>query len=157
MTPNNNMRRSRASNLKSAAEILGLVAVVLGLLFVGIEVRQNTAAIHAETLQGLNDSSQEFLLLLASNPALVEIQLKAVTDPTSLNAIEEQQFSYLERTRWLRSQNAYFQHQRGTLGDADWETYARLLCGRQQSYWQAHESVLAEEFVNFVESTCKWQ
>lgn len=150
------MTRSEPSKTKSAVEMVGLVAVVLGLVFVGIEVRQNTAAIHAETLQGLNDSSQEFLLLLASEPELVRIQLKASTDPDSLNATESFQFSLLERARWLRSQNAYFQHQRGTLGDADWQTYARLLCGRQQSHWQEHKYVLADEFANFVVSTCEW-
>ena len=119
--------------VKSIMEIVGLIAVVFGLIFVGIEVRQNTAAIQAETLQGLNDSSQEFLLFLASNPDLLEIQLKVDSDPGSLSGIEERQFSMLERSRWLRSQNAYFQHQRGTLGGADWETCARLLCERNRA------------------------
>ena len=151
------MTPSKASNFKSSIEIIGLIAVVLGLIFVGIEVRQNTAAVQAETLQGLNDSSQDFILLLASNPELIELQLKVEANPSSLSEIEERQFSTLERARWLRSQNAYFQHQRGTLGDSDWETYARLLCGRQQSFWPRHKPILAQEFVNFVESTCEWQ
>ena len=119
--------------VKSIMEIVGLIAVVFGLIFVGIEVRQNTAAIQAETLQGLNDSSQEFLLFLASNLDLLEIQQKVHKDPDSLNEIEELRYTFLERTRWLRSQNAYFQHQRGTLGGADWETCARLLCERNRA------------------------
>ena len=113
------MSTNRTLELKSTFEIIGPVAVVIGRVFVGIEVRQNTAAVQAETLQGLNDSSQEFLLVLASDPELVEIQQKALNDPDSLNEIEALRYTLLERTRWLRSQNAYFQHQRGTLGDAD--------------------------------------
>jgi hypothetical protein len=151
------MSQRTAPDLRSKVEIVGLVAVVLGLLFVGIEVRQNTAAMQAETLQGLNDSSQEYLLLLASNPELVEIRQKAATDPNSMNAIEVQQYFFLERTRWLRSQNAYFQHQRGTLGDSDWETYSHLVCTRKISSWQIHKSAVAGQFVDFVESKCGWQ
>jgi len=150
------MSRLTAPDSRTIVEMTGLVAVVLGLLFVGIEVRQNTAAMQAATLQGLNDSSQEYLLLVASNPKLIEIQQRAVVEPDSLNDIEAQQYFLLERTRWLRSQNAFHQYQRGTLGEADWVTFEHVICRRDQSSWQSHKSAMATDFVTFVESTCEW-
>jgi hypothetical protein len=150
------MSKLTSPSAKSIVEMTGIVAVAFGLLFVAIELRQNTAAMQAETIQGLNDSSQEYLLVLASDPSLIELQQKAVAEPDSLNDIEERQYYLLERTRWLRSQNAFTQYQRGTLGDNDWETYSRLVCTREQSSWQDQKSAFALEFVQFVESTCDW-
>ena len=58
------MSDSSARNLKTVIEAAGAGAVLLGLIFVGLEVKQNTAAMQAATIQGLADSSQEQLLLL---------------------------------------------------------------------------------------------
>ncbi len=151
------MSDSSARNLKTVIEAAGAGAVLLGLIFVGLEVKQNTAAMQAATIQGLADSSQEQLLLLASNPELLEIQLKAVTHPDQLSVIEARQYFVIERTRWLRSHTAFQQFKRGTLGEEDWEPYERLICQRELSYWQDHQYVFSNQFVEFVESTCNWQ
>ena len=151
------MSDSSDRNRKTIVEAAGAVAVLLGLVFVGLEVKQNTAAMQAATIQGLADSSQEHLLLLASNPELLEIQQKAVTDPDQLSETEARQFFLIERTRWLRSHVAFQQFRRGTLGVDDWQPYERLLCRRQLSSWQQHKSVFSNQFVEFVESTCNWK
>ncbi len=150
------MSQLTAPDTKTILEMTGLVAVVLGLLFVGIEVRQNTAAMQAATLQGLNDSSQEYLLSVASNPKLIEIQQRAVAEPDSLNDVEAQQYFLLERTRWLRSQNAFHQYQRGTLSEDDWVTFENVICRRERFSWQSHKPAVAPRFAEFVESICEW-
>ena len=151
------MSDSSARKLKTVVEMAGAGAVLLGLIFVGLEVKQNTAAMQAATIQGLADSSQEHLLLLASDPELLEIQQKAVTDPDQLSETEARQYFLIERVRWLRSHVAFQQFRRGTLGDEDWQPYERLLCRRQLSSWQEHKSIFSNRFVEFVESTCNWQ
>jgi len=151
------MSDSSARNLKTVVEAAGAGAVLLGLVFVGLEIKQNTAAMQAATIQGLTDSSQEYLLLLAANPELLEIQQKAVTDPDQLSETEARQYFHIERTRWLRSHIAFQQFRRGTLGEEDWEPYERLICQRELSYWQDHKYVFSNQFVEFVESTCNWQ
>jgi hypothetical protein len=151
------MSDSSARKLKTVVEAAGAGAVLLGLIFVGLEVKQNTAAMQAATIQGLADSSQEHLLLLASDPELLEIQQKAVTDPDQLSETEARQYFLIERARWLRSHVAFQQFRRGTLGDEDWQPYERLLCRRKLSSWQEHKSLFSNRFVEFVESTCNWQ
>ena len=110
----------------------------------------------AATLQGLNDSSQEYLLTVASNSELVDLQLRAVLEPDSLSDVEARQYFLLERTRWLRTQNAFNQYQRGTLSEDDWVTYEIVMCDRKSSSWQVHKSVVTPKLVEFVESTCNW-
>ena len=60
------MSESSGRNLKPLFEMAGAVAVLLGLIFVGLELRQNTAAVRAQTRQQLTDASSEFLLALAT-------------------------------------------------------------------------------------------
>jgi len=41
--------------------------------FVGLELRQNTAAVEAATLQSLTDASVDYVNILASDPDLTRI------------------------------------------------------------------------------------
>lgn len=153
---NEQMSDSSARNLKTVIEAAGAAAVLLGLIFVGLEVKQNTAAMQAATIQGLSDSSQEHLLLLASDPGLLQILQKAVTDPEQLSETEARQYFLIERDRWLRSHVAFQQFMRGTLGEDDWKPYEKLICRRELSSWQEHKSIFSNQFMEFVESSCDW-
>jgi hypothetical protein len=46
--------------LKALVELGGIGAVLLGLFFVGLELRQNTAAVQAATSQGLTEFSVSY-------------------------------------------------------------------------------------------------
>ncbi len=139
-------------NLKSLFETLGIGAVLIGIVFVGIEIRQNTAAIQAATMQGLTDASQEYMLLLGSDAELAEIVRKGRDAPDQLNEIESRQYFYLIRARWMRYQNAFFQYQRGTIGDEDWAFYDSLICGGSYDNWQDHRAIMSKSFVNYAEA-----
>ena len=93
--------------LRTLLEGVGIVSLLLGLIFVGFELRQNTAAVQAATMQGLTDASQEYLLLLASDPELMALRRKGRRTPDQLSEIEADQYRLLIRTRWLRFQNAF--------------------------------------------------
>ena len=53
---------------KAVSETMGFLAVVAGLGFVGVELRQNTAAQRSQIRQAMADAAQEFSLRLAENP-----------------------------------------------------------------------------------------
>ena len=148
------MTDSENKNPKNYIEVLGIGAVILGLVFVGFELRQNTAAIQAETMQGLSDASQEYLLLLGSDGNLAEIVRKGQRSPDQLSETEALQFFYLKRTQWIRYQNAFFQYQRGTMGDEDWGFYDSLICRASGTDWENHRNSLTRPFTEFVEA-CK--
>ena len=69
------------------AEIVGAVAVVVSLLYVGNEVRRNTTATQAATYQEVVNASNEYLLALASDSALAEIVGRAEADPADGRAL----------------------------------------------------------------------
>lgn len=55
-------------NLKNVLGTVGAYAVMLGLLFVGLELRQNTAAAQAATIQELTHASSDLLVDVGSDP-----------------------------------------------------------------------------------------
>ena len=139
-------------DVKSIVEVAGIVAVILSLIFVGFELRQNTAATHAATMQALTDGSQEYLLLMASDSELSAIRIKAKSSPEQLTDIEADRYNSLRRSRWVRFQNAFSQYQRGTIGYDDWSYYEFLICSSPPEEWGDHRGGLTRKFVDFVDS-----
>ena len=133
------------------AEIVAAIAVVISLIFVGREVRQNTSATQAATYQEIIRASNEYLLALASDSALTEIVRAAETDPTSLNESEMRRYFSYSRVFWRNMENAFVQQQRGVLGEAEWEVYQRIACGERLGdrtwAWEMHAAGLSPEFV----------
>ncbi len=54
-------------------ETIGVLAVVLSLVFVGAELRQNTVAVRATALNDLATGSRDWVLAIASNPELAAV------------------------------------------------------------------------------------
>ena len=155
----------RNVEFKSILEVLSAAAVLLGLAFVGFELRQNTAAVEASTRQSTADSSVAWLLTIASEPELAHLWGIASRDPQALSDTEAVQLHLLVRSQWIRFQNAYVQWKNGSLGDDDWNNYAGFICRtRTQAQmnagsanlrvatWDDHKAVLNQQFVDFVEN-----
>lgn len=144
--------------LKGVLELIGSGAVLVGLIFVGLELRQNTAAMEAASLQNQTDASTGFLTLVASDAELARIWITASDDPGQLNEIDSFRYFVLARARWLRMQNAFLQWRRGMLTDEDWRLYEGLICNPDTTggiqfdeTWNDHRSALTVEFAEFVD------
>lgn len=87
---------------KSALEVLSAVAVLLGLAFVGFELRQNTAAVEASSRQSTSDASVAWLLTIASDPELAHLWGVASKDLQNLSDTEAVQLHLLLRSQWVR-------------------------------------------------------
>jgi hypothetical protein len=149
----------KSKNLRGLLDLAGAAAVLIGLVFVGLELRQNTEAVEAASLQNQTDASTEFLLLIAADAELARIWLDSTKYANELSEIDAARWFFLSRTRWLRMQNAFLQWRRGTLSDEDWSIYKSLICKpdnegviRFKTTWDDHQIALAERFVEFVES-----
>ena len=115
--------------MRGLLDLAAGVAVLIGLVFVGLELRQNTAAVEAASLQNMTDASTDYLLRIASDVELTRIWIDARDDQNKLSEIDSYRYFLLSRVRWLRMQNSYLQWRRGMLNDEDWSFYKGLICG----------------------------
>jgi hypothetical protein len=84
-------------------EVLGLVAVAVSLVFVGLEVRQNTIASRAAAYQEHGAHLSDQWLALAQDPALTRLYLADENNWDELTEIEKAQLTYV----WIVSFRNY--------------------------------------------------
>ena len=89
----------RNVELKSILEASSAIAVLLGLAFVGFELRQNTAAVEASSRQSTADASVAWLLTIASDPELARLWGVASRESQNLNETEAVQLHLLQRSK----------------------------------------------------------
>lgn len=151
------MAKDNSGNWKVVVELVSAGAILLGLIFVGLELRQNTSAVQSATLQEMLGLSTNYLTDTASDPDLLQVLMKAETDLSDLSELESYQVRRLLRGQLLRYQGAYRQWVRGSLDATDWEIYERFLCqsgGREDTvahFWPVERYRFLQGFVDHVE------
>ena len=145
------------------AEIFGGIAVVVTLIFLVLETRENTSALKAQTYHfltaELNDVRQD-----ANEPDMSEMIWSL--RQTGLEALDD-----VERWRVMNFvtglfgvyESAYFALERGTLGAEEWARFHDRICFNRQVYdeiWNPERggsivSSITPQFRNFIESECQ--
>jgi hypothetical protein len=99
-------------------QVVGIFTLVASLIFVGIEVRQNSIATRSATNAAVKDAFREFNLVIASSPELARAVAANAENPDV--APPEDQFQMLAMWRALFHtwSNVHRQHLNGTLDPA---------------------------------------
>ncbi|MCC3860203.1 hypothetical protein [Pseudemcibacter aquimaris] len=119
------MKKLKLSDWTSIAEIIGMVAVIISLIFVGFEIRQNTAQVEAASMK----SSYNFIDLvykLGGDPASNEIIIRALNDFDDLTIGEKALFDSYITTIGMEFDVAHDLYQRGFLDEELYLTYEEL-------------------------------
>ena len=116
-------------------EILSSVAILITLVYLAIEIQQNSDATEAETRQAMLASDQQFLQLFVDKPELYLNWYKP-----DLTDAEKTQLSYFLVTHFRMRENNWFQYRNGILDDATWKSYsasipAVLSSPRTRRWW----------------------
>ena len=61
---------------RNTIELIGFVSVIASLIFVGMEIRQNTTAVRGATNQAISDQATELYLAIATNRNLASLTVK---------------------------------------------------------------------------------
>ncbi len=149
-----------AGKLTIFVELAGGGAILVGLIFVGLELRQNTAAVETASMQSLTDMSGQYLMFIDSSPDVNRLYIKAAKGLGELDEAEALQLYHLTLSQWLRFQSAFLHWQRGTMSDQDWMAYTKFFCSNltgikhqiRVASWDSYKSILVDPFAEFVEA-----
>ena len=99
-------------------EILGLLSVIASLLFVGVEIRQNTTAIRGATQQDISYQISEIYKIAVENEKIALITSKAYQGITKkdLSEIDFSRFWLFAMMGLRRVENIYLQYNNGFVG-----------------------------------------
>ena len=98
-------------------EVLGLISVVASLGFVALEIRQNTTAVRAATIQAVADQAMQLTLVLATDPHLPRLVREMIDGAVraDLSVEDYARLSTAMSAGLRRMENVFLQVQTGTL------------------------------------------
>ena len=116
------MKRLSLSEITGIAEVIGAIAIVVSLIFVGLQIRQNTNQIQANSVQvGLAFVEAENNLF--ANPESAEMALKGINNFNDLSPLEQARFDAMlgnVMTKFFMARQYYLQ---GSLSKLDYDSY----------------------------------
>lgn len=125
------------------AEIAGIAALVISLLLVVFELRQNTNALQGATTDAISER-QQFELYWSSE--LAPVFVKAIRTPEQLTAAETWQLSEWHTAAIAARQNEFLQYTLGLINEAEWRTTEGVIqlmfsFKWSQDWWRAYREV----------------
>ncbi len=109
------------SAVSAVAEVLGAIGVVVTLLHISRQVRENTRSIRRSTTHDALRSIADFNQFIASDPHLVDLFWRGSADPADLSGVEWQRFVSLASTLIRKFELLYLDYSSGSLSDDIWE------------------------------------
>ncbi len=110
------------NKIHQIGELTAAVAVVISLIFVGLQIRDNTIASEAATHQASVAYDLDLLLNAGASPDTARVYRTYRDDPDSLDADEFLQGETLYIALFRHNENIYLQLQAGMLSDEVWAT-----------------------------------
>ena len=121
------MARLKLSDIGNIAEAIAAVGVILSLVYVAVQIRQNTQAIRAASYQGLAEGVAEFQTILIENEDFARIYVQALEDPNELNPQEQLRFDTYIGNFFTKVDVAVDLYKRGMIDDKAMIPYTRYV------------------------------
>jgi hypothetical protein len=159
------MRSVNWEALGTIAQLVGAAGVILSLVYVGTEIRQNTRQVEVATrvqrLAQLDASFETFSrqrLLVAGDSEVARIWLTGVEDPTGLSPVERFRFESMLGDFLNASQVLYARVEEGELYSEVWKDLLISLQPLLQrpgvaTFWKASKREFRTAFVAAVDSS----
>ena len=145
---------------KGIIEILGLLALIGSLIFVGIEIRQNSLAVRGATHQSISEQVTKLYMHVATNERLSKLVSQMLPNDTSddnlrnkLNAADQLSLDFTVLTGLRRIENIYLQESDGILSDKAFERIGLEFYQTpfSRETWEKYKSGFDKTFIKFFE------
>jgi len=141
-------------DLGQTVQILANIGVIAGIIFLGIELRQNNRLLQNEARLNLQRARTDEIEQTVLNPELSELWQKAVTGEP-LTVSERQRFSNMMLGRFVRWEWYYEQYSRGLidLGVLPVAAWRGMFSDGPiiAEIWRDRSGLLSPEFVQWME------
>ena len=133
------------------AEWLGVIAVVVSLIYVALQIRQNTTTIKSATELETGRMWSDLHSRMAHSENMVDIWDKGLTDSDSLNPTEKRKFIWFVAEYFYIVENLYRQRNLGFLSLETWSQHEKAVAGLLlhpmiQRWWESGVSPYSIEF-----------
>lgn len=138
----------------SLIEAIGLAAVVLSLVFVGLEVNESTRATRSATAAETTATIAEWYTALGNDQQASSVLRRFVTDPQSLTIDEQYQAVMNIHALMLILQSSFYLEEEGTLSPQIRRSITTAMTSEPgiRFYWEQRKPIFVnEDFIVFIE------
>lgn len=143
-------------------ELVAAFGVIVSLLFVGYQIRQNTQVARGQTRQNLAALNQDWLILQSQDAGFHDLWRRAwIEGDTTLTSSESARSNFMMLLNLRRLENVYFQYSEGLVDESALSSYGlqhspailTVYRGpRFRSYWENTRGSFHPDFVRFFEA-----
>jgi len=146
----------KLSEMASIAEIIGAFAVVISLIYVGMQVNDSAVAVRSASANDANVALQSWYLEIGSDQQTSKLFYRALTSEDALSDQEEFQFLMMLHGAFLAFQNAYLLAEEGAIDFELREAVTAAILGVKSlpgmgRYWRQRRSYLHSGFADYVD------
>ena len=144
-------------DLGNIGEFLGGIGVVVTLVYLAVQIRQNSRTVKASAAQSVLQSLSEALRAAAESPGLTRVIKQGFTEFEKLDETEEWQF-FLWLFAWFKLVEQTHQHYTvGNIEEGTWAGQVAHLKGNLATpavarFWTARRSAFSQEFQELVDT-----
>jgi len=131
--------------ISAIGEIVGAAAVVVTLIYLAAQIRQNTKINSSSIRQSFYDYTTRQMLQGVESGEFNTLLATAMTTDEDLSAGERVQLMRFTQAVFVGYQGAYFQHRHNAINDDDWKMCRSLL----RSFWLLPGKELARQWDQF--------
>ena len=138
-------------------EIFGVLGVIGSLVFVGVEVRQNTAEIRGSTHQSVSEQINELYLTIAEDERLSKLVSEMMENSNlrkNLSSADQISLDFVVLTGLRRIENIYLQYLDGILSNDAFDRIGMSFYRKQyaKEAWEKYKGGFDSDFVTFFET-----
>lgn len=143
------------ATIVSLSQIVGVVGGVASLIFVGLQISDNSNAVRAATAQAVHDNYASWYMCLAANEHALSACAKGSIELSSLTNSEKEQFTCVFMAFLSHTQNAYHQWKEKQLSDGLWAGWEALMMNLVNTpggaaFWRERGYVFGNDFQDHV-------
>jgi len=146
--------------LGNIGEFVGAIGVIISLIYVSVQLRQNTKAVRATAYQEVSQNSVELLSLIIADAEMAEIWGRGLdAGEDSLTTTERFRWHAMLLATFRHWDNLNYQYRNGTLDHEIWKSYqfmirSYLVRPGFRDWWRRHQdafsSSLQEQMLTWI-------
>jgi hypothetical protein len=146
----------KLSELASIAEVIGAVAVVISLIYVGAQVRDTNRAVRSAAINDATIAVQSWYQMMSSDPAGIDAWLNSALNAEAPPRNEEFRFQMQLQALMYAIQNVFMLSQEGAIDLEFRDSMANLIrpgghTPGFERYWVQRREYFHPEFASFVD------
>ena len=147
---------NRLQKISIITEVVGAVAIVISLIFVGIQFTENTKATKSATAASTVATISSWYVEMGNNQQSSSLFWNFMADPESLSSEERFQVIINLHGLFLTFQNSYYLSQQGTLDSHIQESITKAAVGVKDQpgfrlFWKLRRELFFPEFQKHID------